>query len=93
MPSKGKPAHIRAGMTDKKTKGPLMLALAYQFRNHPIIGTVPVVPTITTPPLFIQPPKSVSFQNEISKVDHITITKQWLFDWCSCIPSIQRSEL
>ena len=52
MLNKEKPIHIRAGMTDKKTRGHLMLAPAYQFRNHPIIGTVPVLPTITTP-LFV----------------------------------------
>ena len=92
MPNKGNPALIRAGVTDQKTKGPLMLALAYQYKNQPIIGTIPVQPEIVTPPLFILPPKIVCYQNDIAKVNHTNITKQWMVECCLCIPSIPISE-
>ena len=55
MPNKGNPALIRAGVTDQKTKGPLLIALGYQYIHQPIIGTIPVQPEIVTPPLFILP--------------------------------------
>ena len=67
---------------DKKTKGPFMIALAYQCRSKPIIGLVPILPRIETPPLFIQPPNVVTFQQNISQVDSTTCTLPWLID-CS----------
>ena len=87
MPNKGNPVLIRAGVTDQKTKGPLLIALAYQYKNQPIIGTIPVQPEIVTPPLFILPPKIVCYQNDIAKVNHTNITKQWMVECCLvCIP-------
>ena len=50
MPLKGKPGLVRSGLTDKNTKGPFMIALAYQARLKPIVGTVPTLPPIETPP-------------------------------------------
>ena len=82
MPNKGKPTDVLAGITDRKTKGPFMIALAYQNRAKPIIGTVPILPPIQTPPLFIQPPKVIKFQQNITQVDSTTTTLPWLVDCC-----------
>mmetsp|Transcript_26269 Transcript_26269/g.30997 ORF Transcript_26269/g.30997 Transcript_26269/m.30997 type:complete len:130 (+) Transcript_26269:125-514(+) len=71
-----------------------MIALAYQCRSKPIIGMVPILPRIETPPLFIQPPKVIAFQQSISQVDSTTCTLPWLVD-CSqtCVIKITTREL
>ena len=60
LPNKGKPSQVRAGVTDAKTKGPLMIALAYQIRLQQITGVVPNLPPIKQAPLFILPPTVIS---------------------------------
>lgn len=50
-----------------------MIALAYTYRMFPSIGTVSVLHNMFTPHLFILPPKSVSFQCDISKLNHTNI--------------------
>lgn len=69
MTNKGTPEEIIPGITDHKTKEPLMIALAYQNQTLTLIGTISALPTIITPPLFILPPKIAVFQNNISKVN------------------------
>ena len=82
IPNKGKPVDAQAGIMNRKTKGLFMIALAHQNRSKSTIGTIPTLPPIQIPPIFIQPPKVVKFQQEIAQVDtHIT-TLPWLVDCC-----------
>ena len=80
--NKGKPVDVNAGIMDRNTKGPFMIVLAHQNRSKPNIGIVPTLPPIQIPPLFIQPPKVVKFQQEIEQVDTTTTTLPWLVDCC-----------
>jgi len=91
LPNKGYPNDVRAGNVDKKTKGPLLIELAYNCRALPIIGTVPVLPEIEIAPLLILPPKVIQFKQDISKVDDLKITLELINMISIVIISIKKS--
>ena len=66
--NKDKPVNVQAGIIDRKTKGPFMIALAHQNRSKPIIGIVPTLPPIQIPPIFIQPPKLLNSNRKSPKL-------------------------
>lgn len=82
MSIKGDPAKLLSGSMYKKTKDHSMIALSYQNRSKPIIGLVPILHPIQTPPLSSKPQKVVKFQHNISQVDSTTTTLPWLVDCC-----------
>lgn len=88
MPNKGK-TNRRTYMNNRqKYKSPFMTALIYHYRIPPIIVTVPLLPPVKKPPLFILPSKVVLFQKNISNLNHTNDTKLWKVDYCQCILSI-----
>ena len=50
---------------NKRTKGPLLIELAYNAITLPIISFVPEIEPTETPGIFIQPPSVIQFQNII----------------------------
>ena len=59
MPNRGKAVDAIASIMDRKTKGPFIIALAYQYICLPIISIIPILPSIEPALLFIQQPKLI----------------------------------
>lgn len=90
LPNKGTSQGIWSEIIDRKTRGPFIIGFAYNYRAEPIIGTVPESPEINTPPLFIQHPKVIKFQHNVSKRNDATITFNWIIILATHASSIKK---
>ena len=87
MPNKEKPVDVTSGVLDKKTKGPLLLALTFNTSTMPIIVSVPPIVPISLPRYIIQPPNVIRFQNT-TFAGILTLTYPHLHKVCQCVTTL-----
>ena len=53
--------YVMTGIVYHKTNGPVLLSLSHSIINRPIIGDVPVLPSVEQSILFVKPPHVIKF--------------------------------
>ena len=60
-PNKGSTEDVMTGIICHDTKGPVLLSLSHSIINKPIIGDVPILPSVEQYILFVKPPRVIKF--------------------------------
>ena len=90
LPKKGTIDEAVAGIIDKKSNGLLLLSLAFNIRRLPKIGTVPILPPMVIPEMFIKPPMVVTFESSCISAPKESIDVDWMLEVHDKVASLRQ---